>query len=219
MGAQDQLLDCVIEGLQCIKTYVEEAVIEIRSLEENALAQLLRQLIGLKAVLTKPSANCKILLQLLRQLIQNVRLPIDTQSADGIQVLDVLATQNLDFDHVFILGMNEGHFPVHSSPTSFIPYNLRKGYNLPTADQHQAALYAYHFYRLLQRARQVYITYSTRTTAGKLGEKSRYLWQLLYESNLCLHRHVVAQPIYLAKIQPINIAKKGAVLKLSLIHI
>jgi hypothetical protein len=213
LGPQANLLQYLVEVLRCIEVYAQKEVMPLRALEKSALQQLLQQLGRLQEVLTAPLIKRETLLQLLRQLVQSVQLPLGRQSLDGVQVLDVLATHNLDFDHVFIVGMNEGHFPVQASPASFIPYNLRKGYGLPTADQHQAALYAYHFYRLLQRAQQVYITYSTQTSTRNQGEMSRYLWQLLYESKLRLKKQVLAQPISLATIQPIVIPKKDKVLQ------
>lgn len=213
LGPQDHLLQYLIDGLQYLQSYAQEEVWLLHALEKKALQQLLKQLDRLQAVLGPIPTKREALLQLLRQLIKPVRFSLGLQSWDGIQILDVLATRNLDFDYVFIVGMNEGHFPAQGSSDSFLPYNLRKGYGLPTADQHQAALYAYHFYRLLQRAKQVYITYSTQTSAGNQGEMSRYLWQLLYESKLKLHKQVVAQPIFLATVQPIVISKKDAVLR------
>jgi PD-(D/E)XK nuclease superfamily len=210
---QDYLLPYLIEVLRCIESCAREATSSLRSLEKLALQKLLQQLDQLQAVLTLPCSKCEALLHLLRQLVQSVRLPLGRQSLDGIQILDVLATHNLDFDHVFIVGMNEGHFPVQAGPASFIPHNLRKGYGLPTVDKHQPALYAYHFYRLLQRAQQVHITYSTQTSSGSQGEMSRYIWQLLYESKLRLHKNVMAQPIYLTTPQPISVPKKGPVLQ------
>lgn len=200
--------------LIAVLRYIEsESPTEMRRpLEKMALQQLL-QLLGYFQVLSiTPPPKHEALLQLLRQLVQSVQLPMGDQSLDGIQILDVLATQNLDFDHVFIIGMNEGHFPAQASLASFIPYNLRKGYGLPTADQHQAALDAYHFYRLLQRAKQVHITYSTQATEGQ-GEMSRYLLQLLYESKLHLKKKVVTQPIHLTEVRPIVIYKKDKVFK------
>jgi PD-(D/E)XK nuclease superfamily len=214
LGPQAHMPQYLIEVLRCIEAYAQEAVIPLRALERMALQQLLQQLGRLQEVLiASPSIKSEEFLQLLRQLVQPVQLPLGCQSLDSVQVLDVFATHNLDFDHVFIVGTNEGHFPVQSSPASFIPYNLRKGYSLPAADQHQAALYAYHFYRILQRAQKVYITYSTQTAAGIQGEMSRYLWQLLYESKLRLKKQVMTQPISLTTVQPIIIPKKDAVLQ------
>ena len=211
LGPQDCLLQYLIGVLKHVKSCIEASDVPSHFLEKVALHQLLRQLGRLQEVLTPPLTLGEALLQLLRQLVQSVRLPLGLQSPDGIQVLDIRATRNLDFDYVFIVGMNEGHCPAQNSSASLIPYSLRKGYGLPTADQHQSALYAYYFYRLLQRAQQVYITYSTKTATGNQSEMSRYLWQLLYESKLSLKKKAVSQPIYLSTIQPIVIPKKDLV--------
>ncbi len=213
LGPADSLLVYLVEVLQGLQERAQEADTPLRPLEEKALQHLLRQLASLQAILAVPSISGEDFVQLFRQLVQPVKLSLGPQAQDSIQVLDVLTTQNLDFDHVFIVGMNEGHFPAQGSLSSFIPYNLRKGYGLPTADQHQVALYAYHFYRLLQRAHKVYITYSTATSDGSQGEMSRYLWQLLYEAKLPLKKQVMAQPIYLTTAQPIVIPKKEQVLQ------
>lgn len=203
----DSLAAYLIEVLQFLQTQAQEADMPLRTLEARALRQLLRQLDRLQKLPGAIAMAGEDFVQLFRQLVQPAKLSLGSQSQNGVQVLDVLATQNLDFDQVFIVGMNEGNFPVQSSPSSFIPYNLRKGYGLPTTDEHQAALYAYQFYRLLQRSQKVYITYSTATSEGSPGEMSRYLWQLLYEAKLPLKKQVMAQPIHLTEAHPITIAK------------
>lgn len=210
---EDSLIAYLVEVLQRLQTQTQETDVPLRPLEAKALKQLLRQLDRLQKL---PGATAMVgedFVQLFRQLVQPTKLSLGSQPQDGLQVLDVLATQNLDFDHVFIVGMNEGHFPVQASPSSFIPYNLRRGYGLPTADEHQAALYAYQFYRLLQRAQKVYITYSTAASGGSPGEMSRYLWQLLYEAKLPLKKQVMAHPLQLTEVQPIIIAKNEQILQ------
>ena len=211
LSPTDSLLVYLIEVLRRFQEWVKEADTCLRPLEAKALQHLLRQLDGLRALLTAPAVSGEAFVQLFRQLVRPAKLSLGHQESEGLQVLDVLATQNLDFDQVFIVGMNEGYFPAQGSPSSFVPYNLRKGYGLPTADQHQAALYAYLFYRLLQRAQKVYITYSTAASGSSPGEMSRYLWQLLYEAKLPLKKQVLAQPIYLSTAQPIVVSKKGRV--------
>lgn len=207
----NDLLGYLIAGFQGIEAHLRDAVSPIRSLEKEAFQQLIHQLNALKVVMHASAMHYEALRQLLRQLIQPVKLSLDRASFSGVQLLDVLSTQNLDFEYVFIVGMNEGHFPPPDRRASMIPYNLRKGYGLPTADQHPAAVYAYHFYRLLQRAQQVQITYSKLMTSGGQGEMSRYLWQLLYEVAPDLKTQAVTQPVQLPRTQPIVIAKQGMV--------
>lgn len=213
LNPSDSLLAYLIEVLQSFQKRAQEASIKLFPLEGKALQHLSKQLDQLQDLLGSSVVLWEDFVQLLRRLVQSVQLSLGHQAQDGIQVLDVLTTQNLDFEYVFIVGMNEGYFPASPHLPSFIPYNLRKGYGLPTADQHQAALYAYHFYRLLQRAQQVYITYSTATTDGNPSEMSRYLYQLLYEAKLPIKRQVIAPSVYLTAPQPIVIHKNELVLR------
>ncbi|OJW67238.1 MAG: hypothetical protein BGO68_01435 [Candidatus Amoebophilus sp. 36-38] len=184
-------------------------------LEKQALTQLqeefsqLQQSVGLLLEVDLDSFT-----KLFRQLIQPIRLPLNQKSSlDGIQLMRIWETANLDFEHVFILGMNEGNLPANRSQGSFIPYNLRKGYGLPTLDTFQASLDAYYFYRLLQRAKQVYITYGAPSGANNQKEMSRYLWQLLYESHLPIEKHHIPASVYTPTIHPIVIQKDKAILE------
>jgi len=97
----------------------------------------------------------------------------------GIQVMGVLETRLLDFDRVIVLSVNEGTLPKPSAVASYIPHSLRKGFGLPTYE-HRDAVYAYYFYRLIQRARHVALVWHTESDAGQKGEKSRFISQLLY---------------------------------------
>jgi CRISPR/Cas system-associated exonuclease Cas4 (RecB family) len=105
----------------------------------------------------------------------------------GIQVMGILETRCLDFENLVILGLNEGKWPRTQSSPSFIPYNIRKGFGLPGIDE-QDAMYAYYFYRLLQRARNVTATYSILKEGIGTGELSRFGYQLLYESGFDVKR-------------------------------
>ncbi len=120
-------------------------------------------------------------LKLFRQLMQSLRLPFTGEPLRGLQIMGVLETRNLDFDHVFILSANEGTYPPREVGHSFVPGNLRRGFGLPTPDQ-QDAIYAYTFYRLLHRAKRTYLIHNTEDTPTLSGEMSRFLHQLLYES-------------------------------------
>jgi len=97
----------------------------------------------------------------------------------GIQVMGVLETRLLDFDRVIVLSVNEGSLPKPYAVASYIPHSLRKGFGLPTYE-HRDAVYAYYFYRLIQRARHVALVWHTESDAGQKGEKSRFISQLQY---------------------------------------
>jgi len=119
--------------------------------------------------------------RLIGQLIQSTSIPFHGEPAEGLQIMGVLETRNLDFRHVLLLSCNEGNIPKGISDTSFIPYNIRKAYGLTTID-HKVAIYSYYFHRMLQRAEDITIVYNNATTDGQRGEMSRFLLQLMVES-------------------------------------
>ena len=99
---------------------------------------------------------------------------------DGLQIMGLLETRNLDFDVIHFLSVNEGILPQNKNNNSLIPFDLRKAYGLPTYDQQQA-VYAYHFYRLLQNARKINLYYNNIADLSGMGEPSRFIRQLEYE--------------------------------------
>lgn len=119
--------------------------------------------------------------RLVAQLVQATTIPFHGEPAEGLQVMGVLETRNLDFDHLLLLSCNEGNMPRGVNDTSFIPYAIRKAYGLTTID-HKVAIYAYYFHRLLQRASHVTILYNNSTNEGQTGEMSRFMLQLMVES-------------------------------------
>src|SRR5690606_26526978 len=97
------------------------------------------------------------------------RIPFVGEPLAGLQIMGVLETRNLDFKNVFVLSMNEGSFPSMASTGSYIPYSIRRAYGLPTVE-HQDAIYAYLFYRILQRAETVHLFYNSETDVLGQGE-------------------------------------------------
>ena len=121
--------------------------------------------------------------RLVAQVVQSTSIPFHGEPAEGIQIMGVLETRNLDFDHVLLLSCNEGYMPRGVNDTSFIPYAIRKAYGLTTIDQ-KVAIYQHYFHRLLERAHDVTIVYNNATTDGHTGEMSRFMLQLLIETPL-----------------------------------
>ncbi len=120
--------------------------------------------------------------RLIGQLLISTSIPFHGEPAEGLQVMGVLETRNIDFRHVLLLSCNEGNMPRGINDTSFIPYSIRKAHGLTTMD-HKVAIYSYYFHRLLQRADDVTITYNNATTDGQRSEMSRFLLQLMVESS------------------------------------
>lgn len=119
--------------------------------------------------------------RLIAQLTDATSIPFHGEPAEGIQIMGMLETRNLDFDHILLLSCNEGQMPKGINNTSFIPYSIRKAYELTTAD-HKVAIYAYYFYRLLQRAKDITIVYNSTADERNTGEMSRFMLQLQVES-------------------------------------
>lgn len=154
----------------------------------------------------------KSFLRLFRQLVRAQKIPFRGEPLKGLQIMGVLETRNLDFKNVFILSLNEGAFPSTGNKGSYIPYNIKKAYGLPTL-AHQDAMYSYLFYRTLQRAENIFMFYNSETDVLGQGEMSRYLQQLLYESGLNIRKHVLHSPIQPRAITPITIDKCDTVLE------
>ena len=130
------------------------------------------------------------LTRLLTQLLRQTSVPFHGEPAAGVQIMGVLETRNLDFDHMLILSCGEGNIPRGLNDTSFIPYSVRKAHGLTTIDN-KTAIYAYYFYRMIQRAKDITLVYNHATANGKRGEMSRFVLQLLVESNHPIERGVL----------------------------
>lgn len=118
--------------------------------------------------------------RLLTRVMSSSSIPFHGEPAIGMQVMGVLETRNLDFRHLIMLSVNEGQLPKAGGDSSFIPYNLRKAFGMTTID-HKIAVYAYYFYRLMQRAEKVTLVYNTATDGINRGELSRFMLQFLIE--------------------------------------
>lgn len=118
--------------------------------------------------------------RLLVKVLSTTNIPFHGEPAIGMQVMGVLETRNLDFRHLVLLSVNEGQLPKSGGDSSFIPYNLRKAFGM-TIIEHKIAVYAYYFYRLLQRAERITLMYNTSSDGLNRGEWSRFMLQFLIE--------------------------------------
>ncbi|MBO6169757.1 MAG: PD-(D/E)XK nuclease family protein [Bacteroidales bacterium] len=115
--------------------------------------------------------------RLLGQVLGASTVPFQGEPLEGMQIMGPLELRAMDFDNLIILSCNEGVFPRRSVSASFIPPELRKGFGLPTYE-YQDAVWAYYFYRMIQRCSRVWMVYDSRTEGLRGGEPSRYLRQL-----------------------------------------
>jgi hypothetical protein len=150
------------------------------------------------------------LIRLLRKMTSRLSIPFKGEPLAGLQVMGMLETRALDFNNIIMLSANEGILPKSEASTSFIPYNLRRGFGLPTIE-HQDAVYAYYFYRILQKAENVALLYNSQIGKGT-SEMSRYLFQLHYEPAFHINKHSLNFQIALSDEKNITIPKTSDIL-------
>lgn len=166
--------------LKSIIEYVHQEQIE--ATEQEFISEIYKQIKQLEKIIREFDLTLDInaFIRLFNRIIQSIKVPFSGEPLEGIQIMGVLESRNLDFENIYFLSMSEDNFPGKANNQSFIPYNIRKAYGLPTLEQRDA-IYAYLFNRLLQRSKRLHLMYNSDNNGGKGGEPSRYLLQLQYE--------------------------------------
>ncbi|MFC5681910.1 PD-(D/E)XK nuclease family protein [Flavobacterium sp. MAHUQ-51] len=149
-----------------------------------------------------------------KQVIDLAEVSFEGEPLNGLQIMGVLESRVLDFETVIVTSMNEGKFPAGKSQNSFIPYDVKRELGLPTFKE-KDAIYTYHFYHLLQRAKNIYLLYNTESEGLDAGEKSRFITQLEVEKQ---PNHILTHEIYNAVLpetayKPMVIEKSQAVME------
>ncbi len=126
--------------------------------------------------------DLKSLESLYLEIVRNETLDFQGEPLEGLQIMGMLESRVLDFETIILTSVNEGILPSGKSNNSFIPFDLKKYYKLPTYKE-KDAIYTYHFYHLLQRAKNIYLVYNTEPDVLEGGEKSRLLTQMLTDEN------------------------------------
>jgi len=142
------------------------------------------------------------------EIIGTSTLDFKGNAYNGLQIMGVLETRVLDFENVIISSVNEGIFPSGKSNNSFITYDLKQEFNLPTYTE-KDAIYTYHFYRLLHRAKNITLLYNTIPDGLNAGEKSRFISQLEYENlkNHSIEKGIISYEIPVIKTELKNVEK------------
>ncbi|GGF20000.1 PD-(D/E)XK nuclease family protein [Flavobacterium limi] len=158
--------------------------------------------------------NIQTLYAIYKQVVDIAEVSFEGEPLNGLQIMGVLESRVLDFDTVIITSMNEGKFPAGKSQNSFIPYDVKKELGLPTFKE-KDAIYTYHFYHLLQRAKNIYLIYNTENDGLDAGERSRFITQLEVEKQL---KHNLTFDIYnpvlpTTAYKPMLIPKSDAVME------
>lgn len=149
---------------------------------------------------------------LFKKLIVKQSVPFKGEPLKGLQVMGILESRAIDFENLIILGLAEGIFPKATPPMTFIPFNLRKGYELPTIDN-QDSIFAYYFYRLIHRAKNIKLVYASNKALTEESEMSRFLQQLYYEYPGKITIQNTKQEINIQNIRPLKAEKDENVLE------
>lgn len=202
------LLDAIEMLVAAIGRSDDKSIAEYMALAHEEIGKLANSLL-----LCDIELSDKTYVSLLRRHLQNIRIPYEGEPLNGIQVMGILETRNIDFDNVIILSMTDATFPGdRTSQPSFIPYNLRAAYGLPTPEHHEG-VYAYYFYRLIERARRVYMMYCSRADEKSTGEQSRYIYQLAYESPFDIRRLSVGVDVNIDDETSITVSKSDGIME------
>jgi CRISPR/Cas system-associated exonuclease Cas4 (RecB family) len=151
--------------------------------------------------------------KLFQKLGKTIKIPLAGDPKGGLQIMGILETRNLSFKNILIVGMNEGAWPSSTSNNSFIPFNIRKAFDLPTTSQ-QDAMQSYLFYRLLTNTENLWAFYNNITAYNHNGELSRYIQQLQYETNLTFTEENLINPVEAESEPEIIIEKSDRILKI-----
>ena len=150
--------------------------------------------------------------RLFRKIMNSSRIPFEGEPLRGIQLMGILETRLLDFKNLIILSLNEGVMPAAPGGQSFIPANLRYAFGMPTREDRDA-IYAYYFYRLIQRAENIEIMYNSKTEGVRTGEPSRYISQLKYLFDMNIRFETLSFRIAEKKTVDVTIEKTDEVME------
>ena len=191
----------------------EDATQRTNDLEQEFIFHYFTTVNRMKEVMQEANIRMKIdtYFRLLKRVTDTITIPFHGEPLSGLQIMGVLETRALDFDRLIILSMNEGIFPLRKAANSFIPYNLRRGFGLPTYE-HQDSVWAYHFYRLIYRASHVSLLYDTRSNGLQTGEVSRFVHQLHYHYEEPIQNKLVVYNVSSSKTPALQVAKTEEVM-------
>lgn len=192
----------------------EDATQRTNDLEQEFIFHYFTTVNRMKEIMQDAGIDMKIdtYFRLLKRVTDTITIPFRGEPLSGLQIMGVLETRALDFDRLIILSMNEGIFPLRKAANSFIPYNLRRGFGLPTYE-HQDSVWAYHFYRLIYRASHVSLLYDTRSNGLQTGEVSRFVHQLHFHYEQPMQSKLVVYNVSSAKTPALQVLKTDEVMR------
>jgi RecB family exonuclease len=214
-----QLMDFFLELLDALRLYYETNEPDLFSVDYEYMYHFFTLITRIKDSLKKSGLvlDVRTFRQLFTDIVQSTRIPFTGEPLVGLQIMGVLETQTLSFNHLFILSVNEGYLPPGKIQQSFIPYDVRVIVGLPTYKERDA-IAAYHFYRLLKNSKNITLVYITETRGIEKSEKSRFIDQILIEyAEKNPHAHIRHQVIDFSfdtrAVEPISMQKSDKILE------
>jgi len=188
----DEFIDRIINLINFLKE-------DVSDLEKEYLFRFYTTFTQLKTLQNEFNyfPDLKTLALFFRQLISSESLSFQGEPLRGLQLMGMLETRVLDFENIILVSTNEGVLPASSQQNSFIPFDVKVEFGLPTYRE-KDAIFSYHFFRLMQRAKNVFIIYNTEHDVFGSGEKSRFVTQLE------MMRTDIVQKIISPKVAPQN---------------
>lgn len=178
--------------------FINTAIVSLRKLHSAMLRE-------------EMEVSLQVYISLVRKALSGIRIPFEGFPVAGLQLMGILESRNLDFENVIILSLNDDRFPAVAQQPSFVPYTVKRAFGMPTYEQ-QESMYAYYFYRLLQRAKCITLLYNSRADERSTGEMSRFLQQLKFESGLPIVERSIGYTLGFKTPMPISIAKNAEVM-------
>lgn len=211
----------LVKGLGLVMEHLMQGLLsqqQLKKLDAELFAKTIQELNRLHETLqqyhqeTQEKLSYKFITALIQRALSAISVPLKGDPLSGLQIMGLLESRNLNFDHVVILGMNDGILPKSTTSHSFIPDSLRRVYGLPVLEN-QDAISAYIFYRLAQRAKKISLVYNSLTDESNTGEPSRFLKQLEYESVFKFHYQEQTTTIEVEQHTPVSIEKTPEIME------
>jgi len=206
-GSTQEYLDLLIDFCQKIKWLeIDDIQYENISHFENAFRIIKNQLSPYRFEIKMETLEV-----LINQHINSESIDFQGEPLRGLQIMGLLETRLLNFEHVILLSVNEGKLPLGNSQNTYIPFDIRRFFNLHTFLENDG-IYAYHFYRLIQDAKNVHLLFNALSSGVNTGEKSRFITQIEMESSHLIEHLIVENSSEPIITQPIEISKTDIVL-------
>lgn len=217
-GKTELLCDKILQTLRLMASAYRRLYADDKSmgkqLHEESLFKIYTVITNMKNLIADGELDIGVqaFSRLAGKIMDATSIPFHGEPLAGLQIMGVLETRNLDFKNILMLSVNEGMMPKTPADISFIPYNLRRAFGLQTKENRNA-IYAYYFYRLLQRAKDITLMYNASVSGLNKKEMSRFMLQLQAESGLDIAKYHIDSDMHLPGTRTWEVRKDNAIME------